>query len=69
MTAAGAEVVKERPAETGAFAGSIAVLISYFLGVDDPAVLAALVVVIGALPGVITGIVNLVRGRSNQASN
>jgi hypothetical protein len=52
---------KQRPAETGAFAGAMAVLICYFLGVDDPAVLAALTVVVGALPGLITWIVTMVR--------
>lgn len=56
------EIVKNRPAETGSFTAALAVLISYFLGVDDPAILAALVVVVGALPGVITWIVTLVRG-------
>lgn len=57
----GGQVVKERPAETGAFAGALAVLICYLLGEDDPAVLAALTVVVGALPGLITWIVTMVR--------
>ena len=57
--------VSQRPAETGAFAGALAVLIAYLLGLDDPGLLAALTVVIGALPGIITWIVTLARGESD----
>jgi len=54
-------LVESRPAETGAFAGALAVLICYIAGVDDPGILAALTVVVGALPGIITYIVVLIR--------
>jgi uncharacterized YccA/Bax inhibitor family protein len=54
-------VVKTRPAETGALAAALVVLIAYFSGLDDPAVIAALTVVVGALPGLITWIVTMVR--------
>jgi energy-converting hydrogenase Eha subunit B len=55
------QLVRNRPAETGSLAAALAVLICYLLGVDDPGVLAALVVVVGALPSVITWIVELVK--------
>jgi uncharacterized YccA/Bax inhibitor family protein len=57
------EVVKERPAETGALASAIAVLIAYVIGLDDPAILAALTIVVGAIPGLITWIVTMRRGK------
>jgi hypothetical protein len=56
-------VVKSRPAETSALAASIVVLISYFAGVDDPAVIASLTVIVGAIPGVVTWLVVLRRGK------
>jgi len=49
--------MKSRPAETTAFASAVVVLIAYFAGVDDPAVIAALTIVVGAIPGVVTSIV------------
>jgi hypothetical protein len=48
---------KDRPAETGGLAAAIVVLICWAAGVDDPAVLAALTVVVGAIPAVVTWIV------------
>jgi hypothetical protein len=56
-------VPKSRPAETGAFASSLAVLVGYLAGIDDPGILAALTVVVGAVPGVITWIVVQARKR------
>jgi len=50
---------RERPAETTAAAGAAAFLICYLAGVDDPAVLAALGVLIGLIPGIVTWIVTL----------
>jgi energy-converting hydrogenase Eha subunit A len=55
------DIVETRPAETGGLAAGIAVLICYFAGIDDPAVLAALAVVVGALPGAITAWVVKIR--------
>jgi hypothetical protein len=52
---------KANPAEFTAAAGSVAFLVCYFLGVDDPAVLAALGTVIGLIPALVTWIVNIVR--------
>jgi len=54
-----------RPAETVGFAAGLAVLICYFLGVDDPGVLAAFAVVIGGLPGIVTWIVDLTGKRGS----
>jgi hypothetical protein len=62
MTGNPKDLVTTRPAETGAFAGAVAVLIAYFVGLDDPGLIAALTVVVGALPGVITWIVVTARG-------
>jgi hypothetical protein len=57
------DTARRRPAETAGLAGAVAVLVAYFAGVNDPAVLAALVVVIGAVPALVTGAVELVRRR------
>lgn len=57
----GKALIENRPAETGGFASGVAVLICYIAGVNDPGVLAALAVVVGALPGVITTIVVRIR--------
>lgn len=55
-------IAKKRPTETGTgFGGALALLIVYFLGVDDPAVYLALGIVISALPSAITWLVELVR--------
>jgi hypothetical protein len=51
------ETIKTRPAETTAAASSIALLICWAAGVDDAAVLAALAVVIGFIPTLVTSIV------------
>lgn len=56
------QTVQQRPAEVGGFASGVAVLICYVAGVDDPGVLAALAVVVGGLPAVITWIVVTVKG-------
>jgi hypothetical protein len=39
------------------------VLICWIAGVDDPAILAALTVVVGAIPGIVTWIVELRRSK------
>lgn len=46
--------MSNRPAESAALAAAVAALLAYFLGIDDPTILVALLVVIGALPGVVT---------------
>jgi hypothetical protein len=56
------QLVTTRPAETGGAAAAVAVLIAYFAGLDDPGMLAALTIVVGALPGIITWFVVLIRG-------
>jgi hypothetical protein len=53
--------VTERPAETAAFAGAVATLVGYVAGIDEPGVLVALTVIVGAIPAVVTAIVNLKR--------
>jgi hypothetical protein len=50
-----------RPAETGGVAGAVAFLILAALGVDNPAVLIALGLVVGAVPAAITWAVELAR--------
>jgi len=55
-----------RPAETTAFASAIAVLVCKALGVDDPDVLVALTVIVGAVPAVVTAIVNRKRTRKTR---
>lgn len=48
-------VLQRRPAETtGSLAGAVAVLLYVLLGVDDETVLAALVIVVGAIPALVT---------------
>jgi uncharacterized YccA/Bax inhibitor family protein len=54
-------LVQSRPAETGAIGAAVAVLIAYFAGLDDPAIITALAVVVGAIPGVITWLVVTIR--------
>jgi hypothetical protein len=53
---------RQRPAEFGGLAAAVVVLIAYSAGLDDPAVIAALTVIVGAIPGVITWIVELTGG-------
>lgn len=50
-----------RPAETGGVAGSVALLLAWALGVDDPAVIAAIGVLVGFLPAGITWLVEVMR--------
>lgn len=56
-------ILKSRPAETGGLTAAVAVLIAYFAGVDNPGIIAALVIVVGALPAVITWFVELMRNK------
>jgi len=56
---------QRRPAESAGLAGAIAVLIGYLLGVDDPAVLAALAIVVGAVPAAVTTLVVLRRRKKS----
>jgi hypothetical protein len=52
-------LVQRRPAESSALVGAVVVLICALLGVDDPNVLAALTIVVGAIPAIVTWIVDL----------
>jgi hypothetical protein len=55
-------LLQRRPAETtGSLAGAVAVLLYVLLGIDDETVLGALVVVVGALPAIVTQAVEQVR--------
>lgn len=54
--------LQNRPAESGGIAGAVALLIAHLLGVNDPATIVALAVVVGFIPAAITWIVVLVRG-------
>ena len=46
--------MKRRPAETAGVGGGLAVAVALLLGLDDPEVLAAAAVLIGAVPAVVT---------------
>lgn len=59
-------VAKARPAEFTAAAAAIALLIVSILGVDDPAVLTALAVVIGFIPTAVTTGVEYVRSQRTK---
>lgn len=57
------DTAKSRPAEIGTgVAGAVAALIAYFGHITDPAVVAALVVVVAFVPTAITWIVHTIRG-------
>ena len=60
--AAPGELVQRRPAETTAIAASVALLVARAFGVDDPAVITAIAVVIGFIPTIVTWIVVMARG-------
>jgi hypothetical protein len=49
--------ISSRPAETSGLAAAFAVLIGYVLGIDDPAVIAALAVAVGVIPAAVTWLV------------
>lgn len=49
--------MKARPAETAGGAGSLALLVGYALGVQDPAVLTAVGAVVGLVPAAVTLVV------------
>lgn len=57
-----AKTIATRPAESaGGLAAAVTVLIVYALGIDDPGVFAALVIVVGAVPAAVTCLVGLLR--------
>ena len=59
--------VKTRPAEWSAAAGALALLIVSVLGVDDPAILTAIGIVIGFIPSAVTSIVEYLRAQSTAS--
>lgn len=55
---------QNHPAEVTSLAGAVAILLAHFFaGLNDPTVLVALTVALGAIPSGVTWLVNLVRGR------
>jgi len=52
---------KHRPAEAAGLAGAVVVLLAYFLGLDEPSVIVALTLVVGAIPAAVTWLVGLFR--------
>jgi hypothetical protein len=55
------------PAESLSLAGAVAILLAHlFASLNDATTLVALTVVVGAIPGAVTWIVNLVRGRQGN---
>jgi len=62
--------VANHPAESTSLAGAVAILLAHFFaGLNDPTVLVALTVALGAVPSAITWLVNLVRGRQGNGGN
>lgn len=63
--------VTARPAESGGVAGALALLLAHLAGVNDPATIVALGVVIGFVPAAITWAVSLraLRTRSTPGTN
>lgn len=61
--------VSKRPAETGGLAAAVVALIVYGFGAGDPALVAPLLVVVGAVPAVVTWLVELLRGRASAAGD
>jgi len=60
-------IATNRPAETGgALAAAIVVIISAIFDIDDTAVIAALTIVVGAIPGIITWIVTMRQSRKES---
>lgn len=57
---------KARPAETGGLAAAVVALIVYALGVDDTALVAPLIIVVGSVPAAITWTVELLRRRNGE---
>jgi hypothetical protein len=62
-----ATLAQKRPAELSGLAGAVAILLAGLLGVTDPATIVALGVIVGALPAVVTWLVELLRGRTGGA--
>ena len=62
MTPTPPKIVTARPAETGAVAVAVAVLVSRGLGLDDDGIRDALTVVVGFVPLAITWLVVTIRG-------
>lgn len=60
--------VSNHPAETGGLAGTIALLIAYFAGVTDPAIIVAIGAVVSAVPALVTFLVTLGQKRSLSAA-
>ena len=58
--------VRSRPAETGGVATAAAALIARAFGVKDPDTLTYLIIVVGAVPALITGAIGLVRKRNGD---
>jgi hypothetical protein len=60
----GKKTVQRRPAESGAVASAVALLICRLLDVNDVDTVTALAIVIGFVPVMITWIVTTARGRT-----
>ena len=60
LTESPKQLVAQRPAESGTgLAAAVAVIVCALLDVDDPNILFALTLLVGALPGAITWVVDL----------
>jgi hypothetical protein len=57
----------KRPAELSGVAGAAAILIAALAGVTDPTLIAALGILVGAIPAAVTGLVVLLRRRKGSA--
>lgn len=61
-------IVRRRPTETAGAAGALAVLLVRMLGLEDPDLIVALTVVLGAVPAGVTWMVELARSRGVRAA-
>lgn len=58
--------MRSRPAESSGVAAAVALLIAYVFGVRDAETVLALAVVIGAVPGAVTWLVERLRPPSRE---
>jgi hypothetical protein len=61
-------VVARRPAESTSLAGALSLIVVRSVGVTDPDVIVAIGIVIGAIPTLVTSLVEIVRGHRARGS-
>ena len=61
------QTVQQRPAESAAVAGSVALLAAHLLGVTDPTTITSLAVVLGFVPSAVTWLVTTIQSNRKPA--